>query len=358
MVQPDSIPLRHMMLLCSWMFLLSCTGQGGNTIPQAPVQPSTDKLLEGTLRGPAQEQISEYIRRMFQDREGNIWFGTNGDGVCRYDGRSLVYYLAGTTVRGIVQDAKGDLWFATSSGVARYDGTNFTRYTKADGSAGDDMWSVVLDRNGTIWFGTVDGVSRFDGAQFTSFALPVPDLTGRKDVFPAPKLVNCIVQDKAGNIWFGTNGGGAYRYDGRKLTNYSEKEGLCNNFVQSIIEDRAGKMWFGTRFGGLCMYDGSGFTSITKKQGLASDFVWSLYPDRAGTLWICSAGGGLCSLRGEEVTCYNEKDGLGNQYVQSILEDGAGHLWIGTSGGVYRFDGKRFTNWTKMDAQVGMNLVK
>ncbi|MBX2981523.1 MAG: hypothetical protein KF843_02525 [Flavobacteriales bacterium] len=100
MVQPDSIPLRHMMLLCSWMFLLSCTGQGGNTIPQAPVQPSTDKLLEGTLRGPAQEQISEYIRRMFQDREGNIWFGTNGDGVCRYDGRSLVYYLAGTTVRG------------------------------------------------------------------------------------------------------------------------------------------------------------------------------------------------------------------------------------------------------------------
>ncbi len=31
------------------------------------------------------EQISEYVREVFQDRDGVYWFGTNGDGVCRYD---------------------------------------------------------------------------------------------------------------------------------------------------------------------------------------------------------------------------------------------------------------------------------
>jgi len=36
-------------------------------------------------------QISEYVRCIFQDRKGNLWFGTNSDGVCRYDGKALVY---------------------------------------------------------------------------------------------------------------------------------------------------------------------------------------------------------------------------------------------------------------------------
>ncbi|MBK9420142.1 MAG: hypothetical protein IPN44_03705 [Flavobacteriales bacterium] len=105
------------------------------------------------------------------------------------------------------------------------------------------------------------------------------------------------------------------------------------------------------------LYEGH-YHDLLNDLGRASDLVWTLYMDPAATLWICSAGGGLCSLRGTDLTCYNEKDGLGNQYVQSILEDGAGHLWVGTSGGVYRFDGKRFTNWTKWDARRGAELGK
>ncbi len=39
---------------------------------------------------PAQ-QISEYVREVFQDQDGDLWFGTNGDVVFRYDGKSLTY---------------------------------------------------------------------------------------------------------------------------------------------------------------------------------------------------------------------------------------------------------------------------
>ena len=56
------------------------------------------------------EQISEYVREVFQDRDGNFWFGTNGDGVCRYDGKSLTYLsveegFGGRAVRGIFRAA-------------------------------------------------------------------------------------------------------------------------------------------------------------------------------------------------------------------------------------------------------------
>jgi sugar lactone lactonase YvrE len=78
-----------------------------------------------------------------------------------------------------------------------------------------------------------------------------------KDVSYGPgDIVQCAMQDKAGNLWFGTTGGeGVFRYDGTTFTNYSEKDGLCNNEVGVILEDKDGYIWFGTN-DGACFFDG------------------------------------------------------------------------------------------------------
>ena len=109
------------------------------------------------------KQVSQYIRRIFQDEAGNIWFGTNDDGVARYDGHSLHYFsveqgLAGRTVRGIAQDRQGYLWIATSGGLSRYDGKSFRNFTAHDGLPDDEVWSLLLDRSGVLWIGTAGGV--------------------------------------------------------------------------------------------------------------------------------------------------------------------------------------------------------
>jgi ligand-binding sensor domain-containing protein len=356
-------------LLLPLLFVLSCTETGkapidkesaGGAISQPAAQPDSATLAARLTSTPvATEQISQYIRRMFQDRDENIWFGTTSDGVCRYDpstsprtgGRSLTYFttadgLSGNWVSAMAQDARGDLWFATGGGVSRYDGTEFTSYTTKDGLASDQVWSVLLDRSGGLWFGTEGGVSRFDGKRFTPFPIPAADLSN----FPYyhyPKQINWIIQDKAGNIWFASNGGGVYRYDGQTLTNFSEIDGLCNNFVQTIMEDRAGDLWFGTRYGGLCKYDGNRFTKFTKDEGLKTDHVWTLLQDQAGLIWISAISYGLCSYDGKTFTCYTERDGAALKNVQSLLEDASGQLWVGTSGGVYRLMAGKFINWTK-----------
>ncbi|MBK8497982.1 MAG: regulator [Flavobacteriales bacterium] len=334
---------------------------GGSTATRtAPAQPDSASVANPP---DTTEQISQYIRRMFQDRDGSIWFGTEQDGVVRYDGRKLEYFtpiegFSGTSVRGMAQDAQGNMWFATRGGVARFDGRRFTRWSAQDGLADDQVWCVLVDRSGGLWFGTDGGVSRFDGRSFTPFAIPVPAAHPRyhPSTYPNPKLINAMIQDRAGNIWFGTNGNGAYRYDGKALTNLSEKDGLCNNFVQSILEDRHGNLWFGTRFGGLSEYDPGtsagpkAFTTFTKKDGLTGDLIWTLYEDRAGIIWISTTYAGACSYNGTRFTCYQRPEGLDNSSVHSILEDASGQLWVGTANGVYRFDGMRFSNWTKRDA--------
>jgi ligand-binding sensor domain-containing protein len=58
--------------------------------------------------------------------------------------------------------------------------------------------------------------------------------------------INCITQDKSGSLWFGTFGGGACRYDGKSITNFTTKEWISSLDVNSIMEDKAGHIWFGT----------------------------------------------------------------------------------------------------------------
>jgi ligand-binding sensor domain-containing protein len=360
----SSSPVQLYLLLLLF-FVTSCYGQNKPNLPDnntrapkvisagksgftAPWSDSTSLLSHG-------EQISQYIRRMFQDKDGNIWFGTNSDGVCRYNGTSFVYFttaegLSGNAIRGILQDDNGDLWFATDGGVSRYDGKNFTSFTVDDGLVDNDVWSMVRDRDGNFWFGTTHGVSRYDGRALITFPIPIAAPGNTPQVPSTPKLVNSIFQDKAGNIWFGTNGGGAYRYNGKSLTNFSEKDGLCNNFVQCIIEDITGNIWFGTRFGGLSRYDGKTFTSFTGREGLMSNSVWTMLQDRAGNIWLGTTGWGLYRYDGKSFTAYSQNEGLGNNHVQSILEDNTGRLWFGTSGGVYRFNGRTLTNFTREDA--------
>lgn len=325
-------------------------------------RPDSATLAERLSKPPDDtEQISQYIRRMFQDRDGNIWFGTTGDGVARWNGSSLTYFttaegLSGNWISSMAQDAQGDLWFGTGGGVSCYNGNTFTRYTTKEGLASDQVWCMLIDRSGSFWFGTEEGVSRFDGRKFTPFPIPAADLS-KFPYYKYPKHINAMLQDKAGTIWFATNGGGAYRYDGKTLTNLSEKDGLCNNFVQTMLEDRAGNIWFGTRYGGLCSYNGKSFTSFDRSE-VNSDHIWTLLQDRSGVVWASADGYGLCSydpsasLRtgGKAFTCFSESDCAALKNVQSLLEDATGQLWVGTSSGVYRYSNGRFTNWTKVDA--------
>lgn len=285
-----------------------------------------------------------------------MWFGTTSDGAVRYDGRSFRYFmpadgLGSNWVNAIAQDELGNIWFATSGGVSRYDGTQFTTFTTKDGLADDHVWSMLIDRSGTFWFGTYEGVSRFDGSRFTAMAIPAADLS-QFPYYHDPKLINAIIQDKAGNIWFGSNGGGAYRYDGSTLTNLSERDGLCDNFVQTILEDRDGSLWFGARHRGVCKYNVNArdkserFTTFTRKD-LKGDNVGVLYQDRNGTIWMGVKATGLCSYDGTAFTCYTERDGPGIRVVMSMLEDASGQFWIGTGEGVYRYSGGKFTNVTR-----------
>lgn len=296
---------------------------------------------------PAPDAISAFVRRIYQDERGDLWFGTNGDGVARYDGESLEYFstddgLGGTAVRGIVEDRHGNVWFGTDGGVTRYDGNSFRNFSEKDGLAHDDVWSMVIDRNGVLWVGTLQGVSRLEGTKFVSFFIPEgkPDLT--RGVTSA-KVVHSIMQDSRGRMWFGTNGG-AHIYDGASLSNLSEEDGLCNDVVNDILEDRSGNIWFATHHEGVCRFDGESFTHVSTEHGLSGTESWDLYEDRLGNIWFPIENSGLYRYEGSSISKFYKAEGLESGAIQCTYQDREGRLWAGGYLGLYRLEGNSFVS--------------
>ncbi|MBA3664293.1 MAG: regulator [Bacteroidetes bacterium] len=306
-------------------------------------------------------QVSQYIRYIFQDSKGNLWFGTVGDGACRYDGTSLTYFttregLSGNNVQSIDEGKDGYLWFGTTGGLSKYDGTTFTNFSEKNGLSKNLVFSVLIDRSEAIWVGTAGGICKYNPAAnswsapeiiFTSF--PIPESAERLQI-------RNIAEDRNSNIWFGTEGGGAYRYNGKSLMHISEKDGLGNNKVLDILEDKDGNMWFCTYGGGIARFNPAeenrtGVKTVIKftdKNCFGLNYAVMAMQEKSGTIWV-SVRSGVCRFdpssavgtASKAFTYLGVKNGLTNGAIQSIFEDSAGNLWFGSGAGLFRLDRSR-----------------
>ncbi len=342
------------LLFFSFMLSTSCKGQG--------------------VKKDSSLQIDDYVVEIFEDKNGNLWFGTMAKGAARYDRKTLTYLstkdgLCENTVASIREDKEGNMWFGTHSGASKYDGKKFTHYWNKEGLHGPGC-HILVDSKGNIWAGTNHGAFRYNGSMFSEFKIPNPTVENLSYKWEAGKIWT-LMEDRKGNIWFARDGYGACKFDPTTggFTHFTKKDGLCSNNVSCIVEDQQGNIWFGclssdfpsfVNEGGLCRYDaslndsvgqGKTITQYPEVQGLSKNDIYTIYEDRSGNIWIGATGHGAYCYDGKNFTLFNESDRpdlIGNfMGIQSILEDRDGTLWFGFSGGLFRFNGKSFINITQ-----------
>ncbi|HEY0743915.1 MAG TPA: two-component regulator propeller domain-containing protein [Chryseosolibacter sp.] len=315
---------------------------------------SNGNLWFGTLGGG----VSKYDGRSFQnytaqhgladnivmsileDRHGDLWFATFGGGVSRFDGISFKTYssangLATNVTVSTFEDSRGHVWLGTfDGGVSRYDGKKFDTFNAHQGLANDSVWSIAEDDKGILYFGTDDGVFSYDGKSF--MALP-----GLKK-----KSVRSILFDAQGNLWFGTIGEGVYKQSPTGITHYTTRDGLPDNSIWHISQDAQEQIWFGTETGGAAWFDGERFFPITTREGLSDNNVTSITEDDFGSIWISTFGGGVNRFEGRSVSAFDTRHGLASSKIRNVTEDRNGNLWIGSfGGGLIRFDGRTFDHY-------------
>ncbi len=81
--------------------------------------------------------------------------------------------LAGEKVRSLYQDNLGNIWFGSEfDGIAIKDSKgNYTVITEEDGLSHDEVLSILQDMDGDLWLGTLDGITRLDETYLKSLQL-------------------------------------------------------------------------------------------------------------------------------------------------------------------------------------------
>ncbi|HQH40951.1 MAG TPA: two-component regulator propeller domain-containing protein [Bacteroidales bacterium] len=134
--------LHKTFILALSVVVISCHGQIKPSTPENfNISSNVPPVVQRS--GPAAKNpgfdstlVSQYIRSIFQDSKGNLWFGTIEEGVVRYDTKTLTYFSTpggtkATTVHSITEDNKGNIWLGTEDqGVYKYDGKQFRNYNE------------------------------------------------------------------------------------------------------------------------------------------------------------------------------------------------------------------------------------
>jgi len=275
-------------------------------------------LASGKLRNTFSRKdglANEYVFAVGIDQEGYKWFGTNAGGTSRYrDGKWKTYFpmhgLADYWIYCFGNQKDGTLWIGTWAGANSFDLKTQTFKTYVKQLINEWVYGITVDAQDRVWFGTEGGVSLFDGKTWQSWShkdglgapnvdnLPASANTGlgtrmRHDLSTLaegaptynPNYTFCILSAKDGGIWAGTWGGGVGRFDGRRWTNYTTKDGLSGNIVYSIAQEPNGVLWFGTN-NGVTRYDGKDWRSFTRKDGLLDDNVYAIAVAPDDGIWV------------------------------------------------------------------------
>lgn len=302
-----------------------------------------------------------HVRSITQDRQGDIWISTLGDGIfCinpstgdirnwRHDPQDDGSIGSDYCPR-ILADAMGNIWcLASGSYLYRYDQdtSHFTAILIRDTRTGrteKNAFSMCLDWEGNLWIGGWDsGLFHYDkeSGDFTNHLYDYrgPALKGR---------IHTIVEPEPGRLLIGSDAGLTnFNYDSGKYvtTSYSSPSdsGLSDDFVHEIFIDKEGGMWIGTYFGGVNYMNPNSYNFILEKctDNSAKGRVISKFCENGdGRIWVGTDDGGLFIYDPVKKECNPVllDRNIPNLNIHAILKDG-NSLWVGTySDGLYRMD--------------------
>lgn len=189
------------------------------------------QLPQPGIKQPHYKVRAGKVWSLLEDSKGNLWFGRDSYGACRYDGKTFTHFttadgLPSNNVASVAEDKAGNIWFGCltsdfpqplqTGGVCRYDGKAITRFREVPGLDSVDTYTLFVDRAGQVWISALNhGVYRYADGQFTLY-----HKTDRADLIPSYGL-QAVLEDKRGQLWLGFSGG-LFRLRGDLIQNVSQ----------------------------------------------------------------------------------------------------------------------------------------
>jgi ligand-binding sensor domain-containing protein/signal transduction histidine kinase len=400
----------------------------------APPDGNADAGNRGRWRRlPLVVKPNHLIRAMLSDSTGALWVGMS-DGLIKYqDGKQALYTeaqgLSGTSIQALTEDRDGNLWIGTEgSGICKLSGERIVSFTRNEGLPNQGVLRVIEDRGGRIyasvanagfveivegravpvpgaalapfsttipfqdslgnwWINTIKGSFRFEGPDLQlrrgrklgavdgiptekadSGSVVTEDPFGKlwvahdkslyrldlsrvgRAVFERvplnvdlPQVVLWMMSDRAGTLWLGGHRMLARFMKGKGAV-LQPAEGLPEVNPRAFFQDSRGWLWIGLRYKGVSVTkDPSAetpkFVNYSTEQELASDAVWAITEDDAGRIYL-GTGKGLdqLDLATGRIRHFGARDGLAGAVISHCLKDRNGAIWVATTLGLSKFN--------------------
>jgi signal transduction histidine kinase/ligand-binding sensor domain-containing protein len=266
--------------------------------------------------------ISNNITSAIQAQSGFIWI-TTYNGIMRFDGvrvdvydRGSLPFLSTDAFYRVYEDKQGILWFASQgSGIIQYDGKKFSVYNAVNAPVPKSARCLLID-DSIKWVGSNnEGLFKIQNNRIETVSHPLLDKI----------TILGLARDKH-YLWIATDGHGLMQYDGQMIKHFNTDNGLSSNTVNTVCVAPDG-IYAGTNEGVNVIRE----DKISSLDFLKNFHVTDITTDVTGRVWI-AADNGLARIdpASKFIELEGEKNGYPFNRINSLAFDKEGGLWMGT----------------------------
>lgn len=352
-----------------------------------PDEESFERHFIYPQKGRIHNKDYDAILEIFEDKQNNIWLGTNGGGVCILSqklGFNSVGYsnqasegLLNTRVMSVLEDKKENLWIGTIGNGLFWSPNRKDYYpVNTPGLGNEDRFFVIKyifeDNAGTVWVGTNLGT------HIIEFKNGFPQLSDAYLKYGKEALKTTAVSflNAHGMFWHGSLKKGLFLLDKKDYslkkhlnTNMKNSGNMNSNRISCMLKDSKDRIWLGT-YNGLHVHNLADTTiniaeDYYKINGkLTGNIITCIEEDKKGNIWIGTPNGlnrmTQTSENEFEISYFTEEDGLVSNFIKGIACDMKGDIWFSTNTGISKYisSENRFINFDESDGVLGRNFTE
>ncbi len=230
------------------------------------------------------DSINADLTCLVEDGKGRIWAGSTSGAYLiqpelpvRYIGAAAG--LTDNTVNEIITDRENNLWFATDAdGIYKLSSPELGRFDRSNGLPGNVIMAMS-GHDGQIWVGSRDGgLARYSEGRFEEYPLSVNNLNLQK--------INALYHDSEGVLWIGTLGSGLWNFRNGQFSHIPVSGGAPVEEIISVTQTGSGVLWVTTPDGIYYLENG-----WMKKVNTIPGPCFSILEKLNETLWVGTSTG-------------------------------------------------------------------
>jgi signal transduction histidine kinase/ligand-binding sensor domain-containing protein len=264
---------------------------------------------------------------LFEDREGNIWVGTN----LGLNGFRATDFVKETRVPStfktgfaISADSQNGVWIGAGQVIYRAQGRHLEMAAKSD----SPIRSAFSSPDGTTWFGTNTGLVKFKDGIATSFLLPHADHPAQYE------YVNSITAAGDGSLYASIIGRGLGRFDGSTWQIPIDSQSVSKTPPAALWTDKHKRLWAGYSDGTVRVAEDDVQHTYGRDDGLAIGPITAIGGDTS--LILVAGEWGIARFNGRrfESLAASRSDAFSG--VTGIVVNSNQDIWLNGNRGVVR----------------------